>query len=126
MRLAHGISIGKVCEPADNCAFFCGNGYLELETGFCVYKRIRQTVWTIQSVGDWKLYIILTGQWKNIILNVHAPTWGKFGKMKGGFYQDLQHIFSQFSKYQNLRSSTLCTSYTRIILYLNVTEDSVV
>jgi hypothetical protein len=44
-------------------------------------------------------YIILRGCWCNIVLNVHAPTEDKIDDMKDRFYEELEHVFNQFSKY---------------------------
>jgi hypothetical protein len=47
------------------------------------------------------LYIILRGHWCNIIvLNVHAPTEDKIVDIKDRFYEELEHVFDKFPKYQ--------------------------
>jgi hypothetical protein len=46
-------------------------------------------------------YIILRGRWCDIIvLNVYAPTEDKIDDMKDRFYEELEHAFDKFPKYQ--------------------------
>jgi hypothetical protein len=45
-------------------------------------------------------YIILRGGWCDIIvLNNHAPTEDKNDDVKGSFYEELEHVFNKFPKY---------------------------
>jgi hypothetical protein len=44
-------------------------------------------------------YIILTGHWCDIVLNVHAPTEDKTNDTKDSFYKELEHLFYKFPKY---------------------------
>jgi hypothetical protein len=45
-------------------------------------------------------YIILRGQWCNIIvLNVHGPTEDKNAGMKVRLYEELECVFDKFLKY---------------------------
>jgi hypothetical protein len=54
----------------------------------------------IEYISDTMSYIILRGQWCDIIvLNVHAPTADKIDDVKGEFYEELEHVFSIFPKY---------------------------
>jgi hypothetical protein len=45
------------------------------------------------------LYIILRGQWCDIVLNVHVQTENKIDDMKDSFCHELEHVFDKFSKY---------------------------
>jgi endonuclease/exonuclease/phosphatase family metal-dependent hydrolase len=45
-------------------------------------------------------YIVLRGRWCNIIvLNAHAPTEEKSDDSKDSFYEELEQVFYNFSKY---------------------------
>jgi hypothetical protein len=51
-------------------------------------------------VSDRLSYIILTGRWCDIVfLNVHAPKEDKIDYVKDGFYEELEHVFGKFPKY---------------------------
>jgi hydroxypyruvate isomerase len=46
------------------------------------------------------IYITLKSRWCDIIvLNVHAPTEDKDDDIKNSFYEKLEQVFDQFSKY---------------------------
>jgi dihydroorotase len=44
-------------------------------------------------------YIILRGYRSDIVLNVHAPTEDKTDDVKDRFYEELEHVFDKFLKY---------------------------
>jgi hypothetical protein len=45
-------------------------------------------------------YIILRGHWCDIIvLNVHTPTEDKIDDAKDRFYEEVEHVFDKFPKY---------------------------
>jgi exonuclease III len=76
-----------------------GNDNHELGAGFFVHKRIMSAVKRVEYISDTISYIILRGCWCDIILNVHAPTEDKIGDMKDRFYEELEHAFDKFPKY---------------------------
>jgi len=45
------------------------------------------------------LYRVLRGRWCNIVLNVHPPSEEKSDDSKDSFYEELEQIFDDFSKY---------------------------
>jgi hypothetical protein len=46
------------------------------------------------------MYIILRGHWCKItVLNVHAPCEDKGDDVKDSFYEELEHVFYQFPRY---------------------------
>jgi hypothetical protein len=78
-------------EPADNHTFFYGNENADhhSETGFFVHKGITPVVKRVEFVSYRKTYIILTGHWCNILLNVHVPTTDKCDDTKDGIYEEI-------------------------------------
>jgi hypothetical protein len=54
----------------------------------------------LEFISDTILYIILRGNWCNIIVfNVHTPCEDKVKDVKDGFYDELGHVFDQFHRY---------------------------
>jgi hypothetical protein len=68
-------------------------------TGF-LYIRTISAVRRVKSVSDRMSYIIVRGQWYNIIIvNVHAPCENKSNDVKDTFYEELGRVFDQFPRY---------------------------
>jgi hypothetical protein len=44
-------------------------------------------------------YITLKGCWCDTVPNVHAPTEDKDDVIKDNFYEEIEQVFDQFSKY---------------------------
>jgi hypothetical protein len=66
-----------------------------LWTGFLVHKVIISK--KVEFVSNRMSYIKLRGHWCDIIvLDVPAPTEDKCDNKKDSFYEELQHVFSQF------------------------------
>ena len=42
---------------------------------------------------------MLRGRWRNIIVNVHAPSEEKCDESKHSFYEELEQVFDNFPKY---------------------------
>jgi hypothetical protein len=82
-------------------AFFCGkwNEHHELGTGFFVQLGIISAVRGVEFVGDRLWYMILSGRWYDIVLNVHAPTEDKTDSRKDSFCEELDRVFDKFPKY---------------------------
>jgi hypothetical protein len=54
----------------------------------------------IAFVSDRMLYTILRGRWcRIIVLNVRAPTENKTDAVNESFYEEMDRVFSKFSKY---------------------------
>jgi hypothetical protein len=87
-------------EQAEDYTFFYGKGNegYPLGTGF-LYTRFISAVRRVQFVSDRISCIILRGCWCHIILNVHAPCKDKNNDVKDSFYEELGHVFDQFSIY---------------------------
>jgi hypothetical protein len=47
-------------------------------------------------VSDRMSYIILRGNWCDIVLNAHVPTEDKSDDTKDSFYKELEHVLNQF------------------------------
>ena len=92
---------GKV--RAGDYDFFYGKGNENHQMGtvFFVHRRIVSAVKRLEFVSDRLSYIVLRGRWRNIIVvNVHAPSEEKSDEAKGSFYEELEQVFDQFSKYR--------------------------
>lgn len=67
--------------------------------GQCVHKGIISAVKSTEFVNIRLLYVILIGRWCDIIVqNVPSPAEVKTGDTKDSFYDELEHVFSQFSQ----------------------------
>jgi hypothetical protein len=89
-------------EPEGDYTFFYGNGHADHREGtsFFVHKRIISAVKRVEFISDRRSYIILRGHWCDIIvLNVYAPTEDKCDDTKDSFYEELEGVFDQFTKY---------------------------
>jgi exonuclease III len=65
-----------------------------------VKKSIISAIKRVEFINDRISYIILRGCWCDIIvLNVHAQTKDKIDDIKDRFYEELEHIFDKFPKY---------------------------
>jgi hypothetical protein len=77
-----------------------GNENYQLGTGSFVHQRIAPAVKRVEFVNDRVSYIVMRGRWSNIIvLNVHAPSEEKSDELKYSFYEELEQVFDNFSKY---------------------------
>ena len=66
---------------------------------FVYHKRVLRDK-TVEYAGGRMSYIDLRGRWCNIIvLNVHAPSEEKSDDSKDSFYEELERVFDQFTKY---------------------------
>jgi hypothetical protein len=89
-------------ETSGECTFFYGkrNENNELGTGFFVHKKIMSAFKRAEFVSDRMSYIMLQGSWCDIIvLYVHGSMEDKIDYMKGSFYEELEHVFDKFPKY---------------------------
>jgi hypothetical protein len=80
--------------------FFYGNENADhhLGTAFFIHKGIIPPVMRAQFVSDRMPYIILSGHWCDIVLNVHAPNEDKCDDTKDSFHEELECVFDQFPK----------------------------
>jgi hypothetical protein len=53
----------------------------------------------IEFLGDRMSYIILTGFWCGIILDVPVPTEDAMNDVKDNVYENLEHVFDNFPKH---------------------------
>ena len=71
----------------------------QLGTGFFVHRRIVSAVKRVEFVSERLSYIVLRGCWRNIIVNVHAPSEERSEESKDSFYEELEQVFDHFPKY---------------------------
>jgi hypothetical protein len=82
-------------EATEDYTFFyrAGNEDHQLGTGSFVHKRIISAVRRVEFVSDRMSYIILRGNWSNIIvINVHAPCEDTSDDIKDSFYEELGRV----------------------------------
>jgi hypothetical protein len=75
-----------------------GNENHELGTVF-LYKGVTSAVKTVKFISYRMPFIIPRCCWCNIVLNLDAPTEDKTDNTKNSFYEELEHVFTQFLKY---------------------------
>ena len=69
-------------------------------TGFSVQHRIASAAQRVEFVNDKMSYIVLRGNWCNIIvLNVHALAQEESDDSKDSFYEKLKHVFNHFPEH---------------------------
>ena len=72
----------------------------QLGTGVFVHDRIVSAVKRAEFVSDRVSYIVLRGNWCNIIvLNVRVSSEEKSDDLKGSFYEESEQVFHHFPKY---------------------------
>jgi hypothetical protein len=68
-----------------------------LGTEFFVHHRIISAVKGVKVVSDRMSYLVLRGDWCNIIvLNVHVPSEEKSDDLEDSFYEELEQVFIIF------------------------------
>jgi hypothetical protein len=88
--------------PADECAFFFGNGNANhhIETDVIVHKGIISAYKRVEFVSDRMSYITLRGRWCDIVLNVHTPNENEGDDdTKGNFYEKAEPVFDHIPTY---------------------------
>jgi len=69
-------------------------------TGFFIRMGIIPVVKKLEFISNRMLYIALKACWcGTTVLIVHESAEDKCGDMKGGFYEEVVCVFSQFPKY---------------------------
>jgi exonuclease III len=89
-------------EQAEDYTFLYGegNGDHQSGTGFFVPKRIILAVRRVEYISDRMTYIILRCcLCSMIVLHMQATCEGKSDDVKATFYEELGHVFDQFSGY---------------------------
>jgi hypothetical protein len=73
------------------------NIHFSVERGMRIMSAFRR----VEFFSDMMSYIILRGRWCHIIvLNVQTQTEDKTDDVKDSFYEELEHVFDKFPKYQ--------------------------
>jgi exonuclease III len=92
---------GEGYQIADNSAFLYVKGNVhQLGIEFSVHNRIISAVKRLEFVSGRMSYITLKDRSCDIIvLNLHAPTEDKGNAIKDTFYEELEGVFDQFSRY---------------------------
>jgi hypothetical protein len=79
--------VGSSNQPADDYAFFCGNGNANhLGKSFFIHKGIISAVKRVEIFSGRMLCITLRGCLCDVFMNVHAPTEDRSDDMKDNFY----------------------------------------
>jgi hypothetical protein len=89
-------------EAADDDILLYGNGYanLHLCTSLLIHHGIRTAVKRVKFISDRMSYIILRGEWCDVIvLNVHPPSQDKSDFMKNRLYKELSCVLDQSLRY---------------------------
>jgi hypothetical protein len=70
-----------------------------LGTGFFIHHRTVSAVKRVEFVSDRMSYIVLRGQWCNIVLNVNATIEEKSDDSNNSFSEELEQACDHFCKY---------------------------